>query len=576
MTVAIVAVVVIGLGGWALLTMRAAQNHLLAARAALSDARGSLQAKDSATALAAIATARAEASAAADLAGSPIWSASAAVPLLGDTPRAARLLALAADEALGAVAHIADASEGLDPAALVGENRRLNLMTLARITAAAGDAQEPLTRAHDLVAQMPSAAAGAWVLPPVETARTQFADLIGTLVGAVDAAAEFGTIGPAVLGADGPRTYFVAVQAANETRGTGGMVGTWGVLRADQGQLTVVEVGSNGDLPDLDEVPASLGAEYLDRYGVDPQLVVNMNISPDLPSAAALWLASWRNRTGQVLDGAISIDVAAVGDLLAAAGTTLTAPDGQTITGEQFADFALRGVYEKFPTSGDSGPRKAYQEALARQALAAVLQLPNPVALGQTVFESVDQRRIGLWVADPDVQAAIAGTALAHELPGAPPHTVEPVIINVGWSKLDTYIDRTFTYAVGRCPSGSGSVRSELTMQLTSDLPDAQLPPYVVGTVRRSPAGPVNRVLLQAHLPEGAQVFQVLVDGKPSPYSPFTEGGRPAVLATFDLPPGQVREMRVDFTEPASGRPGEVLVQPMARDATVTVADQPC
>jgi hypothetical protein len=102
------------------------------------------------------------------------------------------------------------------------------------------------------------------------------------------------------------------------------------------------------------------------------------------------------------------------------------------------------------------------------------------------------------------------------------------------------------------------------------------MPEYAVGTVPVGPSGPVNKVYLQTHLPPGADVVDVLLDGKSSPWLPFVEAQRPAVGIDLSLPPREVKEVRIVFDEPASGEPGVVQVQPMARDAVVSVRERGC
>ena len=48
---------------------------------------------------------------------------------------------------------------------------------------------------------------------------------------------------PPMLGADGKRRYFLAFQNPAESRGTGGLLGAYGVLEADQGASTCVISG---------------------------------------------------------------------------------------------------------------------------------------------------------------------------------------------------------------------------------------------------------------------------------------------------------------------------------------------
>jgi hypothetical protein len=68
----------------------------------------------------------------------------------------------------------------------------------------------------------------------------------------------------------------------------------------------------------------------------------------------------------------------------------------------------------------------------------------------------------------------------------------------------------------------------------------------------------------------------VLVDGKSSAWLSFKEAGRPAVGVDLSLPPREVKEVRLVLDEPASGAAGTVQVQPMARDALVSVRERGC
>lgn len=571
--VAVLAVLLLAAAVWAGYTFRQAEQHLRVAQAELEQARTDLQNLDGQAARDSVNAAQGQSTAAAGLANRWIWRLTAAVPKVGDSADAARAIVLAADSAVTALAGITDSMAALDPENLV-EGSTVNLEAVTAAGAAAQTGIEPLEQAQAYLAAAPQ---GAWVVAPIAQAQEQLAANVDELVATASALQQAGELLPGALGAQEPKTYFVAVQAANETRGTGGLLGTWAVVRADQGKVKVVAAGANEDLPDLARMPGGMAADYLQRYRDDPTLVANMNLSPDFPVAAQLWLDSWQKKTGRRLDGVLALDTKAVGRLLTATGTTLTGPDGATYDGAAFADFALRGVYEKFPDLADTPARRAYQDALGMSATKALLQLDNPVAVLRAAADLVGERRVAVWVADPATQEVVGDSLLGHSLQPARPHSVEPVLNNVGWSKLDGFIDRSFDYTVGRCPDENGLVRSELTTTLVSDIPlGTVLPEYMVGTVPKSGDGPVNQVYLQAHLPPGAEVVEVLVDGEPAQWSPYQEAGRPMAGVLVGLPPRQDREVRVVFTEPADDAAGEVLVQPMARDAQVTVRDRGC
>lgn len=567
--------VLLGVVGYAGLAMYRAQEHLVATRDELLAARSAIGEFDIKAATRSIAAAERDAHSAALAARNPGWRWIAGIPKVGDTPRAARELALAAEAATTAVADLGRASEAIGSKHLI-DHGAVDLALVSMAGGAAAAAASALDTAAEHVAAMPTATAGDWVTQSVDSAGDQMGEQVAELRSVTAALEQAGALLPGLLGANGPRDYFLAVQAPNESRGTGGLVGTWAVVRADVGRVSVVRVGSNGDLPDLPRMPRWVADDYLARYSDDPTLFPNANVSPDFPVAARLWLESWRKQTGARLDGAIGIDVTAIGALLDAVGAKLTGPDGRRITGAEFPDFALSGIYKLFPDGADAAARKDYQEALAAQAIKAVLAAEDPVALVRALSAQVNERRVAVWSADAPTQRALAKSPLAHSLAPGAAHSVEPVLINVGWSKLDTYIGRQFQYRVGRCPDATGSVRSELRMRFKSDLPEGTLPSYVVGDVPVGRSGPLNKLVLQVHLPPGSEVLDVDVDGLSSQFWDFTEAGRPAVGYVLELEPRVEREVRVRFREPADGRPGRVLVQPLARGAKVTVTDRKC
>ena len=55
-------------------------------------------------------------------------------------------------------------------------------------------------------------------------------------------------LAPSMMGADGPRTYFMGFQTNAEARGTGGLLGGFGILRFDNGTPTVDTLAANTEL----------------------------------------------------------------------------------------------------------------------------------------------------------------------------------------------------------------------------------------------------------------------------------------------------------------------------------------
>ena len=70
----------------------------------------------------------------------------------------------------------------------------------------------------------------------------------------------------AILGIkDKPQTFLLAFQNSAEARGTGGILGSYAIVKIENGKLTVQKTGSNAELKSLEEIPLKMPAEYMVR-----------------------------------------------------------------------------------------------------------------------------------------------------------------------------------------------------------------------------------------------------------------------------------------------------------------------
>lgn len=577
-SVVALAVVLLGLAAWFALSARSVGTRLAAGRDDLLAARASLSAPDRAAALDSVQAAAAHAADAATEVQGPIWDAAAALPWIGATVEAVRAVATSFHQAISALAPAVTAVGALDPDTLVASDGTLDLAALETATGPVEAASEGVATASRTLAAAPSRAAGDPVHTRVDEAASELASQLAQLADQLDGVLTVARIAPPLLGADGPRRYFVAVLNPNEARGTGGFLGAFAILRADRGRITVDRVGSNSELSTLPALPRDLGEQYLQRYGEDPRLVANMNISPHHPAAAELWLESWRLTTGETLDGAISADVVALGDLVSATGKAVPLPGGGSLTGEQLTSFAISGIYERFPRAADGAAREAFQEAVTAAAFEIVSGSANRAELASALRASLAERRIQAWFADDDAQAAVLDAGVGGSLRVPPGHSVAFAVINASGSKLDAYLTHSLVYEVGRCSTTPGGmVESLATARIISDIPAGlDVPEYMISQAERGPEGPVNSTFAQFHLPLGAQVLQVDLDGGAASYAPFTEQDRTSLVLPVDLPPRVERTVTVRFLEPASDAAGSSSAQPLVGRPDVTVLDRSC
>lgn len=500
------------------------------------------------------------------------WRAASAVPYLGRTARTAHVLTDAVDElSRHVLPELVATREALENG--TGRTGGVNLAALSSAGAHARAADD----AAALVRRRLAGTSAAGVLGPVTEARDQMSARIDRLAAQLHLVAAALPVAAQMLGADGPRRYFLALQNDAEARGTGGLVGAFAIVEADHGRVRVVRLATDDELPapaSTAALPVDLGADFAALYAGQPALWANSNESPHFPYAAQLWLALWARGTGERLDGAIAIDPTAAGYLLEATGP-LRMPDGELVTADNVVAKTERDVYARF--AGDQRARKQYLVQFGRTLLQHVLDSSaDPGALLAALQHAVSDNRLLVYSARADEQAMLARTAVAGVLPDKPGPLVQVVVNNGSSGKLDYYLHRSVTYTVGGCAGGSRD--SEVAVELHSEVPSLRLPPYVLA--RHDPAAPMavadSRLLTFVYLPVGAAPTSVTLDGRPVPVFVGRERGRPVVYTGIDLAPNHPRLLQVRLTEPAVAGAPQVRVQPLVQPQRTVAVRAAC
>jgi len=474
------AVLVLAVLGWLGIRGYAAARHLSRARAEVAQLRTALVDGKSDVAAGKLHDAQAETRQAHRLTADPLWRIVAAIPYAGRTLRTAGGLATAADRlAADALPPLVAAADSLSPDKLRRSAAAIDLQPLVAARGPLADAERRVADVRRDLLRLPASG----LLPPVGKGRSQLDSQLGSLLTSVHDAALTARLAPPMLGSDGVRRYFLGFENNAEARGTGGLVGTYGVLEADHGALRLVHVGSDAELPDPDYPLVDLGPDYALRYSEfsPSSLVVNANFSPHFPYAARNYAAIYAKDRGEQVDGVILLDPQALSYLLGATGG-LTLPDGTAVNAGNVVALTESTAYARFP---DVAKRKAFLVELSRSVFQHIVSGTGSAkgltsALGRAATEG---RLLAASIARPEEQAVLESTRLG----GVLPETAQPyaglVINNQGGTKLDYYLDRSVEYVAGPC--GGGSRKSSVTIRLTNDAPATGLPAYVVGRADR-------------------------------------------------------------------------------------------
>ena len=568
--------VVVGFGCWLGLRGIDAKSGLEQARNSAQKAKDALLQGDTGDASRLADDARSHAQAARDATHSLPWNIVAAVPWLGSPFKTGQQIS---DVVLGLAADVlqpsANVSAALSPDRLL-EGGRVDVQLLRDEAPALSEISADASRLDEAA----RAISDPTYLSVLRDARSELQKQTLEITAMLENTALAARVAPSMMGANGPRTYFMAFQTNAEARGTGGLLGGFGILRFDNGTPTVDTLAANTELAGL-SAPIDLGPEFAKQYEFTNPFTDfrNSNQSSHFPYTAQIWKAMWAQQSGMNVDGVIAIDPVALGYILGATGP-VTMPDGEVITQDNVVELTESTSYTRFPT--DQIARKKYLQDIAGEVVKKVTgRVEAPRKLLDALGKAVSERRIAVWSSSPADQKLLEETPLAHVIPDDPAPYAEVVINNLGGNKLDYYLKSKIEYAADGC---DGDKRmSTVTIRLTNTLQDENPLPDYVAAPSGQPSGvrtgvPRGTMVSSVRLlaTTGATLVSALADGQRVPVFPGTERGHPSFEIQVAIPPGQSGELSFHLSEPTSPGAPRVPIQPLRDNATRVVSVPQC
>jgi hypothetical protein len=563
-------VLVLALGAtWVVVRALQARSELAAAQHLLPALRSQIVQGDTAGANRSLAALTQQTARARRLTNDPVWHAYAQLPFVGASMRTSGGLAKAADDlARGALPALISAGHQLDPGHLrTGSSIDLALFTRAQPSLDRAAAQSKTVRTE--VQALPSHG----LVRQVAVARQDLLGQLTTLVSSTSTAATSAALAPGMLGADGPRTYFLAFQNNAEARGTGGLMGAFGVAVADKGTITVTRTGEDSQLAQYAKPVVDLGPEYDALYGASAAKDLReANLSPHFPDAATIWSAMWALQSKHPVDGVLALDPVAMASILTATGPA-TLPDGTQVTGADVVQLTEQKAYDKFT---DPSVRKQFLQLVAHAMFTQLTSgAVGPRALLTGLGQAVGTGHLRLWSAHPDEQVRLATLPVSGVLSSAPGPYAQLVLNNAAGGKLDYYLDRSLTYTAAACTTGLRA--STITVTLHNGAPTSGLSAYAL-TRADNPAKPYppgqNRTLVSVYVAVGAQLVSATLDGKPVVLQATTERGHPRLSRYVAIDPASSSVLVLHLQEPSVAGSPTVPLQPLVR-AQVTHVSLP-
>ncbi len=497
----------------------------------------------------------------------PGWWLTSRIPGVGANVTAVRTVSGVVDDlSRDVLPAVVRASGRLDPSALQPSHGQVDLRPLSEVAAPLAAANARLQRETRIAQDISTDGLAPQIAAPVEMLQNK----LGAAAALSDRASRAVRLLPSMLGADGPRTYLMLFQNNAEVRATGGIPGAFATIRADHGRVTIGRQGDAATIGRFTSPPLRLTAEerslFTSKLGIFPQ---DVNFTPDFPRSAALVKAMWEAHGNPQVDGVLSVDPVALSYVLNGTGPVRLA-DGTSLTAGTAVRRLLSSVYLHI---ADPQQQNAYFASVARHVFSAFSAgQGDPRDVLRELTRATDERRILLWSTHPREQHVIAPTELSGALatgPSPTPH-IGVYLNDATAAKMDYYLGYSTKVKARRCQASRQYLTVTVSMHSHAPADAAGLPAYVRGEVPGIPRG-VTRTNVMLYAPTGGYVRTVSVDDRDQPFDTETHDGRPVVLRTVDLRPGQSHTLTYEVV---SGRgqtdPVSLRVTPGANGPGVT------
>lgn len=428
---------------------------------------------------------------AADRMRGPLLQPARMVPGLAPNVRAARTLAEVGRDLAAAGESVASTvvPENLDVV-----DGRVDLAEVRRVTPSLEEAADAL---EDALASVEGVLDEPYLVSPVRDAAREVRGQLAQSAGEARRTANAAKLAPAILGGDGPRRYLLVVQNNAEARATGGFIGSYGVLTADGGKVSVSELQRTGvwnaAIRDAgDEVTLEAPDDYVMRYGQfrPERTLQNVNLSPDFPTVAGVLTSLTEVAGVGPVDGVMAVDPKGLAALLSLTGPVDVAPWPVEITADNVVDVTLRDAYAEFART----PERAdflgdVAEVVVDEATSG--ELGKPARVAEALGAAAHEGHIALAFTRPEEQRLARSLGAAGAAPRSRDRDVMLVTTsNVSANKLDYYLQRTFDYRVTLTPRGPGEpadAEAQLIVNLANTAPTDGLPPTVAGPYEGQP-----------------------------------------------------------------------------------------
>lgn len=341
-----------------------------------------------------------------------------------------------------------------------------------------------------------------------------------------------------LLGVDQPTERLFIFQNANELRPTGGFIGSFALIRLDNGVFKILDAPDRGSLG-VDEYLPDTITPPLPLQVITPSWYFrDSNWFPNFPTSAQQMNRLYETARGFRSDGIVAITNTLIERLLSVTGPVEMASYGVTVNAENFTSITQEQTEKKYDLRVND-PKRFIADLIpvVAQKLAG-LGLDAYPRLLATVAESAASGDLQFWSPDPVTQARISRLGWSGAMPDpVSGDFLELVDTNIGGGKTDGVISETIHDTLTIADDGSVVARVDVTRKHN-------------GTPGDAFTGSRNRTYHRLYVPRGSTLLEA-------------EGFTVMPPETFrTLPAGSTPDELLSFTE------GRIMVDEATRTRT--------
>lgn len=274
---------------------------------------------------------------------------------------------------------------------------------------------------------------------------------------------------PDAVGANGKKTYLVAIMNPAEMRASGGTPLGVAFVRFKDGKMSIPLKGQTSALTGMNREfywnrltgkkdPFALPAGEAERF-------VNTTFNPDFATSGAQMVRATKANFGVRTDGVIALDITAIGHLLDLTGPIKTDFYG-TLTGKNIANKLVVKAYRFGSDNASVNVRHGVNDQLMSIMLSRLTEGGGLIGKARALGLAIPGRHLQMYFRDHNLQKVVVDKDMGGTIPVRDTGNLTAVYTQNGnGNKMDVFQRRTVKESVRLRADGSAVVRRTVALE---------------------------------------------------------------------------------------------------------------